>query len=808
MIRLKQNINKTKLFSLLLSIAFVLILSMNLVNVTFQGNVAHAADLHSQQYELLATAIDASNVNSYDKNENPAIFDATNPNFINAIEARLDSNTTPYTITASSAAEFSREYATRFAGSLDIGLDVYAINTNISAKFDIASSVQTYEQQIENYEYYYWFAKKYVVNVDWAADGLSDALTARFSRDLTKVDSVESARQLLQTYGSHVFSNYTLGGRLAVTKYYRQDATYTLSETEQNLDVSLNAIVDAAKASAKLSGSASLSEYERDAASGSRVYSKLSYEAIGGVISTALSAADLFQYKTQFGTGGDSGFLYEAWTGSFDSDDANLAIISNKNAVAIWDILDKGEYASQIVYMKQAFDSMCFENYASKCNEMEIPCSYFDITTNNGLSTVDTTSLQIALPEGTVATVNASKLITDSLSADDYEIKLSQTDAATLTDNILTINANTTGKQFDIQLWVNGLLSYKLNVSVGENYSQGSGTTQDPYIISTAAQLSALLSTPTDRYYKLANDIDMRGRLVESGGAGSATAFAGTLDGNGYTISNFTIYASDFNHNGFYYVGLFGRNEGVIKNLTLDHVVCLIDGLVMVNDNGVTLSVGILTGHNAGTISDCIVTNSAVRVAGSIVEDATLNVGGIAGYSESVIEYSAFTDGKVYGIATDGKGTVNVGGIVGMMCGALVTDCYVSRSQISATNNGKTSYNLGGIVGNITTAIDLSLSTTKSTLTRCLIYNVTLNQLSGKTSGYIAGIAPDDTEFFACYYAEAKKIAVGGSDRTGCTRLDAGGMNLEALHNNDFAKDWMDGQDGPILKTHSNRGGK
>lgn len=813
--KLQQNTNKTKLRSLLLSIAFVLILLMNVANVAFQGNLAHAADLRSQQYELLATAIDASNVNSYDKNENPAIFDATNPNFINAIEARLDSNTTASSFTSSSSYEFSREYALRFSGAVDAALDVSVVNTNVSAKFDIASNLQSYQQQIEKYEYYYWFAQKYVVNVDWAASGLSNAFTARFARDLNQVNSVESARQLLQTYGSHVFGNYTLGGRLAVTKYFRQDASYTLSEIEKNLSVSISAIVDTAKADAALNGSVSLSAYEKEAAAGSKVYSKLSYDAAGGDISTAQNAGDLFQYKPQFGTGGESGFLYEAWTRSFNNDDAKLAIVSNKNAVAIWDILDKGEYASQIAYMKQAFDSMCFENYATKCNEMDIPCAYFDITTNNGLSVVDTTSPQIALPEGTVATVNASKLITDNLSENDYEIKLSPTDVATLTGNVLTINEATTGKQFDLQLWINGLLSYRLKVLVGENYSYGSGTEQDPYVISTAAQLSDLLSNPTSGYYKLANDIDMRGWLVKCGGANSAKAFDGTLDGDGHTVSNFTIYANDFLNNGFYYVGLFGRNEGVIRNLTLDRVVCLIDGLVKIEAKDTTLSVGILTGYNAGTISNCIVTNSAVRVTGKVNKDSTINVGGIAGYSKGLIEYSAFTDGKVYGVITDGTtflnmggvGTINVGGIVGQMCGATISDCYVSRSQLSATNSGKEKmYSLGGVVGSIVTDAKKS-SSSKSTLSRCLVYLVTLNNAKGKTSGYIAGVALDDSELSACYYANSKSIAVAGAGRTGCTRVDVGYMNLDALRNSAFTKDWMDGADGPILKAHSNRGG-
>ncbi|MEG0542082.1 MAG: hypothetical protein RR528_07115, partial [Angelakisella sp.] len=57
----------------------------------------------------------------------------------------------------------------------------------------------------------------------------------------------------------------------------------------------------------------------------------------------------------------------------------------------------------------------------------------------------------------------------------------------------------------------------------------GSGTDADPYLISTQAQLEGMT---TGNSYKLINDIKLVQWLP------SSAAFAGTFNGNGYTISD------------------------------------------------------------------------------------------------------------------------------------------------------------------------------------------------------------------------------------------------------------------------------
>ncbi|MFC1738235.1 LamG-like jellyroll fold domain-containing protein [Planctomycetota bacterium] len=119
-------------------------------------------------------------------------------------------------------------------------------------------------------------------------------------------------------------------------------------------------------------------------------------------------------------------------------------------------------------------------------------------------------------------------------------------------------------------------------------YGGGSGTAEDPYLIYTAAQMSAIGATPSDqeKHFKLMADIDLsyytgtQFNIIGSEG----NPFMGVFDGKGHTISNFT-YLSE----GTDYIGVFGVVNGhnaEIKDLGLLEPnlsggdVYLLDGLV------------------------------------------------------------------------------------------------------------------------------------------------------------------------------------------------------------------------------------
>lgn len=104
---------------------------------------------------------------------------------------------------------------------------------------------------------------------------------------------------------------------------------------------------------------------------------------------------------------------------------------------------------------------------------------------------------------------------------------------------------------------------------------QGSGTAEDPYLISTAEDLTALAGKITSsysgegEYWKLTNDIDLGGAEITTIGGKTDIIFKGTFDGNNHIISNFEKSCSA---SGWHRNGLFGKvgGNGVIKNLGVE----------------------------------------------------------------------------------------------------------------------------------------------------------------------------------------------------------------------------------------------
>ncbi len=771
------------------------------------ANVNATSFDNDDYYKLLASAIDASDTNAFEKNKNPQIFDSFNETFRNAISARKDVDTNAWDIESTSAYEFSKKYAQTFSTEMSANVKIYDVTTDVSGKFKRDVNTESWKQKIESYEYYYWLAKKYTVNVDWKEQNINDALSKSFKRELDKVNSVISAKELLREYGTHVYKKYVLGGKLEITKYFAQDASYELSETEKEAATSLNVIVDTAKVDAKVSGSVNFSRYESNSASSSRYYSQMGYDSAGGETTTAVNASDLFQYKTQFGTGTASGFLYEAWTNSFNKDDVSLKVVKAENPVAIWDILDANQYSSQINYLKKAWDNMCYESYAEKCGYFGIPCEYIDSLEYNskGINANFTPySSNINLPTESEVKINLSDLITKSFDSSQYTLSLSSNSATVLDGNALKIKKGTIGMSFDIELQIEGIKVYSLRVTIKEgSFGGGYGTQQQPYLIKDKSHLFELLQEKrylnNAFYYQLSNDIDLAGEKTDTGGSGTSSSFRGTFDGNGHSIKNFTIKTSDF-RDGYPYMGLFGKNEGTIKNLVVDNAICLNNGLASIQNSNISLSVGIVTGYNAGVINNCLVKNSAIRISACIEKDScALNVGGIAGYSEGIINYSAFVDGNIYGIATKGNGTINVGGISGKIAGSKIAKAYVNNSNFKIANPENVKFAMGGIVGSMETrtAEDTSLISPK--LSTCLVYSISKNK-SGSSFGYIAG-TESHGEFDNCYFASMKDTSVSGGSKNGCIRRDS--LTLSSLSSS-FDDEWIDGGSGPVLKIHGN----
>ncbi len=254
---------------------------------------------------------------------------------------------------------------------------------------------------------------------------------------------------------------------------------------------------------------------------------------------------------------------------------------------------------------------------------------------------------------------------------------------------------------------------------------RGNGTQDDPYLISDKDDLKKLnegvtvnAQTYQGDYFKQTNDIDLENAtdFVGIGTDGkSAHNFAGTYDGQGYTIHR--LYIDSVGLNGFgkatpsksrQYAGFFGYigPKGVVKNLNIASD-CHFYAYGYV---------GAIAGYNKGTIENC--RNYADVTA------AYTNAGGITGYQDTgskVINcYNSGTvtvgSNRAAGIVPYSKGTT-----AGCQNDGLVRCTYLPDYP----DDGP--YNAGGIVGstsstavitdNINTGTVMAYSTTAGIVT-------------------------------------------------------------------------------------------
>ena len=227
----------------------------------------------------------------------------------------------------------------------------------------------------------------------------------------------------------------------------------------------------------------------------------------------------------------------------------------------------------------------------------------------------------------------------------------------------------------------------------------GTGTAEDPYLISNVAQLESLrdLSNEGSASYtahaQLVNDIDLDYASASSWiPISKSYSFVGTFDGNGHCIKN--LYSS-FYQGGF--VGLFGDvRGGTIKNLTVEGVIessCSNQGMIAgfsagtnyyncvakgrINTNGSSSYVGGIVGKTTKTSSS----NPVVQGCASYVDIFSTGTytAGLVGMAGNGINMEACAN---YGNVT---GTANVGGLMGYNnpdSESRITNCYVGSCEV------------------------------------------------------------------------------------------------------------------------------
>jgi hypothetical protein len=282
------------------------------------------------------------------------------------------------------------------------------------------------------------------------------------------------------------------------------------------------------------------------------------------------------------------------------------------------------------------------------------------------------------------------------------------------------------------------ILILSMSLSVNAQFSGGSGTESDPYIVSSVSDLNEVRNH-LDSYFVQSRNLYIGGYdhnndgkgWMPIAGAGTGTRFTGHYNGQGFVIYNLTINRPNTNN-----VGLFGH-IGVDDNVTDISIHDL--GLVNVNVSGAR-GVGALVGRV--TANQHTIIEYTFARGGSVTGDGA--TGGLVGsnnshrstansdgykprISKSFADLDVYWSEKVSGdkfggiagcnqkgviINSYSRGSVNVdnrtaqlssvervGGIAG--CGLQRSEIYYSYSAslINVPVSNPTVTNVGGVVG-------------------------------------------------------------------------------------------------------------
>ena len=253
----------------------------------------------------------------------------------------------------------------------------------------------------------------------------------------------------------------------------------------------------------------------------------------------------------------------------------------------------------------------------------------------------------------------------------------------------------------------------------------GTGTVEDPYLISNASQLRWFASQVNDNgknsiCAQLTNDIDLGNEnWTPIGKSGYSYQYKGTFDGQGYEIKNVKIDSTSSDQALFGYV-----NGGTVKNLTVSG-----------SFKGGNSTAGIVAnfGGSSGSISGCInkatvngnnatggVVGKIFTSGGTVTQCANLGeitgsnqVGGIIGYVSYACTLSAsYNRGNITVSASYG----NAGGIAGKLdaSSASVQSCYTTGT-VTGSNYVKPAF--GSNSGSITNCYYLDTLGTDSNAT-------------------------------------------------------------------------------------------
>lgn len=257
-------------------------------------------------------------------------------------------------------------------------------------------------------------------------------------------------------------------------------------------------------------------------------------------------------------------------------------------------------------------------------------------------------------------------------------------------DGIFTVNGDYSSFEGVVQYRGEKVYTVPFVIAKTPTFNGGSGSQDDPYVISNAEQFNLICSTKDGlkKHYILIDNIDFESVSFAPIGD-EDTPFNGHIDGNGYYIENLKVTADER-------VGLFGYvgPYGVIENLNVKGA-----AFKLGSKDFERVYAGAIAAVNEGTIFNCYVVDSSISI------DETSNLknkhldayaGGIAGRSVGDIRYCKVVNTDIsanlvrdYGSESDSKNSIAAyaAGIVAANAeNGTVRSCSVdSQTSVSAS---------------------------------------------------------------------------------------------------------------------------
>ena len=306
-----------------------------------------------------------------------------------------------------------------------------------------------------------------------------------------------------------------------------------------------------------------------------------------------------------------------------------------------------------------------------------------------------------------------------------------------------------------------------------EFLSGGTGTQDDPWLISTAADLKALADILNSGnastydahgddcgagnfhgyYFKQTADIDLQGiENWEPIGYNGSTYFAGNYDGNGYIIRN-AKSTGKVDVDGYATAGIFGWVAfGSVSNLHIENVTFSAAG-----DGNYAYAGGLAGTVYASEITNCSVSNS--KISSTATYNSNNCAGGLAGY------FVGSTFSKCAANNNSVTSTSYSGGFVGEqdddyegVDASKFVDCYVAGSTVNISSPNSNGFSMaGGFCGQVTGDV--------LDLTNCFVYDTAVsvtadNMATLNSIGIFAGNLYKNSPYSAkiitnnCYYGK------------------------------------------------------